>query len=67
LADQLLRPAAIKLAIRDHTLTQIGAVHGCSVAGVALAWAVRSRNAAAIHNWVDAQPSAGDAAKFTVL
>jgi diketogulonate reductase-like aldo/keto reductase len=34
--------------ITDHTLTQIGAAHGCSAAAVALAWAVRSGNVIAI-------------------
>jgi diketogulonate reductase-like aldo/keto reductase len=36
------------LVIRDHTLVQIGATHGCSAAAVALAWAVRSGNVIAI-------------------
>jgi diketogulonate reductase-like aldo/keto reductase len=34
--------------ITDHTLTQIGAAHGCSAAAVALAWAIRSGNVVAI-------------------
>jgi diketogulonate reductase-like aldo/keto reductase len=34
--------------ITDHTLTQIGAAHGCSAAAVALAWAVRSGDVIAI-------------------
>ena len=36
------------LVIRDRTLVQIGATHGCSAAAVALAWAVRSGNVIAI-------------------
>jgi diketogulonate reductase-like aldo/keto reductase len=36
------------LVINDHTLTQIGAAHGCSAAAVALAWVIRSGNVIAI-------------------
>ena len=36
------------LVIGDHTLTQIGAIHGCSAAAVALAWVIRSGNVIAI-------------------
>jgi diketogulonate reductase-like aldo/keto reductase len=36
------------LVINDHTLTQIGAAHGCSAAAVALAWVVRSGKVIAI-------------------
>jgi diketogulonate reductase-like aldo/keto reductase len=34
--------------IGDRTLAQIGATHGCSVAAVALAWAIRDGNVIAI-------------------
>ena len=43
------------LLIRDRMLAQIGAAHGCSAAGVALAWAIRSGNVIAI-------PESGSAA-----
>ncbi len=36
------------LLVRDRTLTQIGAAHGCTAAAVALAWSVRSGNVIAI-------------------
>ena len=36
------------LLVRDHTLAQIGAAHGCSAAAVALAWAIRNGNVIAI-------------------
>jgi diketogulonate reductase-like aldo/keto reductase len=32
--------------LRDPTLAQIGAAHGCSAAAVALAWTIRSGTAA---------------------
>ena len=32
------------LVIRDRMLAQIGAAHGCSAAGVALAWVIRDGN-----------------------
>jgi diketogulonate reductase-like aldo/keto reductase len=41
--------------VRDPTLAEIGAAHGCSAAAVALAWAVRSGNVIAI-------PESGSAA-----
>jgi diketogulonate reductase-like aldo/keto reductase len=34
--------------LRDPTLAQIGAAHGCSAAAIALAWAIRSGNVIAI-------------------
>jgi len=34
--------------VRDHTLAQIGAVHDCTAAAVALAWAIRSGDVIAI-------------------
>jgi hypothetical protein len=34
--------------LRDPTLAQIGAAHGCSAAAVALAWTIRSGNVIAI-------------------
>ena len=34
--------------LRDATLAQIGAAHGCSAAVVALAWTIRSGNVIAI-------------------
>ena len=34
--------------LRDPTLTQIGAAHGCSASAVALAWTIRSGNVIAI-------------------
>jgi len=37
-----------KLVIRDRTLAQIGAAHGCSAAAVALAWVIRNGNVIAI-------------------
>jgi diketogulonate reductase-like aldo/keto reductase len=36
------------LVIRDRTLAQIGAAHGCSAAAVALAWVIRSGTVIAI-------------------
>ncbi len=36
------------LVIRDRTLVQIGAAHGCSAAAVALAWVIRNGNVIAI-------------------
>lgn len=36
------------LVVGDRTLVQIGAVHGCSAAAVALAWVIRSGNVIAI-------------------
>ena len=36
------------LVIRDRMLAQIGAAHGCSAAGVALAWVIRNGNVIAI-------------------
>ena len=36
------------LVIGDRTLAQIGAIHGCSAAAVALAWVIRSGNVIAI-------------------
>jgi diketogulonate reductase-like aldo/keto reductase len=36
------------LLVRDHTLAQIGAAHGCSAAAVALAWIIRNGNVIAI-------------------
>jgi diketogulonate reductase-like aldo/keto reductase len=36
------------LVVGDRTLAQIGAVHGCSAAAVALAWVIRSGNVIAI-------------------
>jgi diketogulonate reductase-like aldo/keto reductase len=36
------------LLVRDRTLSQIGAAHGCSAAAVALAWAIRDGNVIAI-------------------
>jgi diketogulonate reductase-like aldo/keto reductase len=36
------------LVIRDRMLVQIGAAHGCSAAGVALAWVIRNGNVIAI-------------------
>jgi diketogulonate reductase-like aldo/keto reductase len=36
------------LVVRDSTLTQIGAAHGCSAAAVALAWVMRSGTVIAI-------------------
>jgi len=36
------------LLVRDRTLTQIGAAHGCSAAAVALAWVIRSGSVIAI-------------------
>jgi diketogulonate reductase-like aldo/keto reductase len=36
------------LLVRDHTLAQIGAAHGCSAAAVALAWVIRNGNVIAI-------------------
>ncbi len=36
------------LLVRDRTLTQIGAAHGCTAAAVALAWVIRSGNVIAI-------------------
>ncbi len=41
--------------VRDPTLAQIGAAHGCTAAAVALAWAIRSGNVIAI-------PESGSAA-----
>src|SRR5262249_27643793 len=43
-----LSPLGNNLVIRDRTLVQIGATHGCSAAAVALAWAIRSGNVIAI-------------------
>ncbi len=37
-----------KLVIKDKTLAQLGAAHGCSAAAVALAWVIRSGNVIAI-------------------
>jgi diketogulonate reductase-like aldo/keto reductase len=36
------------LIVRDRTLAQIGAAHGCSAAAVALAWVIRNGNVLAI-------------------
>jgi diketogulonate reductase-like aldo/keto reductase len=36
------------LVVRDRTLAQVGAVHGCSAAAVALAWVIRSGSVIAI-------------------
>ena len=36
------------LVIRDRTLAQVGTIHGCSAAAVALAWVIRSGNVIAI-------------------
>jgi diketogulonate reductase-like aldo/keto reductase len=36
------------LLVRDRTLAQIGAAHGCSAAAIALAWVVRNGNVIAI-------------------
>jgi diketogulonate reductase-like aldo/keto reductase len=36
------------LVVRDRTLAQIGAAHGCSAAAVALAWVIRGGNVIAI-------------------
>jgi diketogulonate reductase-like aldo/keto reductase len=36
------------LVVKDHTLQQIGAAHGCSAAAVALAWVIRSGKVIAI-------------------
>jgi diketogulonate reductase-like aldo/keto reductase len=36
------------LVVGDRTLAQIGTIHGCSAAAVALAWAIRSGNVIAI-------------------
>ena len=36
------------LLVRDRTLAQIGAAHGCSAAAVALAWVIRGGNVIAI-------------------
>ena len=36
------------LVVKDHTLAQIGAAHGCSAAAVALAWVIRSGKVIAI-------------------
>ena len=36
------------LVIGDRTLAQLGTVHGCSAAAVALAWVIRSGNVIAI-------------------
>ena len=36
------------LVIRDRMLAQIGAAHGCSAAGVALAWLTHNGNVIAI-------------------
>ena len=41
------------LVVRDRTLAQIGAAHGCSAAAVALAWVIRGGNVIAI-------PESGD-------
>jgi diketogulonate reductase-like aldo/keto reductase len=41
--------------LRDPTLAQIGAAHGCSAAAIALAWAIRSGMVIAI-------PESGSAA-----
>jgi diketogulonate reductase-like aldo/keto reductase len=37
-----------KLVVGDRTLAQIGAIHGCSAAAIALAWAIRSGTVIAI-------------------
>jgi diketogulonate reductase-like aldo/keto reductase len=34
--------------VKDHTLAQIGATHGCSAAAIALAWSIRSGTVIAI-------------------
>jgi diketogulonate reductase-like aldo/keto reductase len=36
------------LLVKDRTLTQIGAAHGCSAAAIALAWVIRTGNVIAI-------------------
>jgi diketogulonate reductase-like aldo/keto reductase len=36
------------LVIGDRTLAQIGSLHGCSAAAVALAWVIRAGNVIAI-------------------
>ncbi len=36
------------LVVGDRTLAQVGALHGCSAAAVALAWVMRSGNVIAI-------------------
>jgi diketogulonate reductase-like aldo/keto reductase len=36
------------LVVGDRTLAQIGTIHGCSAAAVALAWVIRSGNVIAI-------------------
>jgi diketogulonate reductase-like aldo/keto reductase len=36
------------LLVKDHTLEQIGAAHGCPASAVALAWAIRAGNVIAI-------------------
>jgi diketogulonate reductase-like aldo/keto reductase len=48
-------PLGVKSLVRDPTLSEIGAAHGCSAAAVALAWAIRSGNVIAI-------PESGSAA-----
>jgi diketogulonate reductase-like aldo/keto reductase len=48
-------PLGVGSLVGDPTLARIGAVHGCSAAAVALAWAIRSGNVIAI-------PESGSAA-----
>ena len=54
--------------VKDHTLAQIGAAHGCSAAAVALAWLIRSGKVIAIpESGTPAHTSENAAALATAL
>jgi diketogulonate reductase-like aldo/keto reductase len=52
--------------VKDQTLSQIGAAHGCSAAAVALAWAIRSGNIIAIPESGSPAHTKENAAAFSV-
>ncbi|MBV9343829.1 MAG: aldo/keto reductase [Gammaproteobacteria bacterium] len=54
------------LVIKDRTLAQIGAAHGCSAAAVALAWVIRGGNVIAIPEAGSPEHVREDAAALSV-